>query len=108
MTSITLYKQIHPKQCPILANIGFKSLINLRCDDECPDQPTSYAIEQSAKACGLAYQHLPYDSENCSKAIVHDFAQAIHALPKPILVFCGTGGRAKRLYQSAKISGLVE
>ncbi|MGO2672853.1 MAG: beta-lactamase hydrolase domain-containing protein, partial [Psychrobacter celer] len=30
-----------------------------------------------------------------------------HALPKPILMFCGTGARAKLLYQSALMQGLL-
>lgn len=41
-SQITLYKQIHPKQCDGLAKLGFKSLINLRFDDEIKGQPKGY------------------------------------------------------------------
>lgn len=106
--AITLYKQIHPSQCQTLANLGFKSLINLRFDDEIEHQPSHKSIQHSAEAVGICYAHLPIDGSECvDKATVASFAQLIQELPKPVMVFCGTGARAKRLYQCALISGLI-
>lgn len=108
MTNITLYKQIHPCQCSLLVNLGYKSLINLRFDDECDNQPTSQAIAQSADSHHLCYAHLPIDNDCLNSSNVQHFAKLVHELPKPVMVFCGTGTRAKRLYQSAKIIGLLD
>lgn len=106
--AITLYKQIHPAQCQTLANLGFQSLINLRFDDEIDHQPSSQTIERSAKQAGIRYAHLPIDGSACvDKKVVHEFAKLVSELPKPVMVFCGTGARAKRLYQCALISGLI-
>ena len=42
-----------------------------------------------------------------SHATIKQFAEAYHTLPKPILMFCGTGSRAKLLYQTAVLEGLI-
>ena len=104
---ITLYKQIHPCQCTTLAKMGYKSLINLRFDDETDAQPKSAAIGDSATAAGLEYQHLPVDGEHIERSLVADFARLLQEIPKPVLVFCGTGSRAKRMYQNALIEDLI-
>ena len=105
--NITLYKQIHPCQCQTLSNLGFKSLINLRFDDEIDGQPKADDICQSATSVGLDYHHLPIDNESLHLDTVQKFADIIAKSPKPIMVFCGTGSRAKRLYQSAVVSNLL-
>ena len=104
---ITLYKQIYPCQCQGIANIGFKSLVNLRFDYESDNQPTSNELADSATTVGLSYHNLPIDGEMMTSDKVRAFAELIHTLPQPVMVFCATGGRAKRLYQSAVISGLI-
>lgn len=104
---ITLYKQIHPCQCQVLSKLGFKSLINLRFDDECDNQPGTDALNKIATSAGLQYRHLPIDSESLSFDVVEQFAKLLNELPSPVMVFCGTGTRAKRIYQSAVVSGLI-
>lgn len=104
---MTPYKQIYPYQCPILAKLGFQSLINLRFDNECDNQPTSHDIAESAHKAGLIYHHFPIDGEHITPIQVQTFANLIRDLPKPTMVFCGTGTRAKRMYQNAQILGLI-
>ena len=107
MQAITLYKQIHPCQCQALAKLGYKSLINLRFDGETDGQPTGADIKHSADQVGLIYHSLPIDGEQIHLSQVQTFATLINTLPKPVMVFCGTGSRAKRLYQSAIVSNLL-
>lgn len=104
---ITLYKQIHPCQCQTLSELGFKSLINLRFDDEIDGQPKAHDIYRSATSVGLDYHHLPVDNDNLHLDTVQKFADIIAKSPKPVMVFCGTGSRAKRLYQCAVVSDLL-
>lgn len=104
---ITLYKQIHPFQCQILHKLGYKSIINLRFDDECDNQPKSTELCQCADTLGLTYHHLPIDNDCLTSSQVNQFAKLFNDSPKPVLVFCGTGNRAKRLYQSAIVLGLI-
>ncbi|MEH6666416.1 MAG: sulfur transferase domain-containing protein, partial [Psychrobacter sp.] len=48
--------QITPDQVPMIAENGFKTIINNRPDGEEPNQPTSAEIEAAAKEAGLAYK----------------------------------------------------
>lgn len=107
MNLITPYKQIYPTHCQILVRLGYHSLINLRPDNETADQPSSTAMAQAAADAGLVYQHFPIFDEVLTKTTVQSFAKMVNAAPKPVMIVCGTGGRAKRLYQSAKILGLL-
>lgn len=108
METITLYRQIHPAQCPTIKALGYQTLINLRLDDECPNQPCTKTLALASQKAGLGYHHLPIDGECLLDGKnVRAFAELINQSPKPVMVFCGTGGRAKRLYQSAKIAGLL-
>jgi uncharacterized protein (TIGR01244 family) len=105
--TITIYKQIYPQQCPQLSALGYRSLINIRPDAETEQQPSSDALKQAANDASLAYVYLPFDCERLSLATIESFATYYHELPKPIMLFCGSGSRAKLLYQSALMQGLL-
>lgn len=105
--TLTIYKQVYPVQCSKLAELGYRSLINIRPDAESETQPASEQLQQAATQAQLAYVYLPFDCERLSLSTIEAFAQHYHRLPKPILLFCGTGARAKLLYQSACVQGLL-
>ena len=104
---ITIYKQIYPTQCAKIAELGYRSIINIRPDNEQVTQPSSQDFAVATKHANLAYHYLPFDDERLSLVTVEQFACFYHAVPKPILMFCGTGARAKLLYQSALMQGLL-
>lgn len=105
--TLTIYKQVYPAQCAKLAELGYRSLINIRPDAETDTQPASEQLQQAAAQAQLAYVYLPFDCERLSLSTIEAFAKHYHALPKPIMLFCGTGARAKLLYQSACMQGLL-
>lgn len=105
--NLTIYKQIYPVQCHKLAELGYRSVLNIRPDNEHSTQPCSHDLACATKQANLTYHHLPFDAERLSIATVEQFALYYHAMPKPILLFCGTGARAKLLYQSALMQGLL-
>ena len=105
--NLTNYKQLYPMQCTKLAELGYRSVINIRPDDETDTQPSSHDLATATEKANLTYHHLPFDDEHLSLTTVEQFAIYYHAVPKPILMFCGTGARAKLLYQSALIQGLI-
>ncbi|WP_019673598.1 beta-lactamase hydrolase domain-containing protein [Psychrobacter lutiphocae] len=105
--TITIYKQIYPSQCQQLAHFGYRSLINIRPDNEAANQPLSETLNLAAKKAHLAYAYIPYDEDRLSCATIASFAEQYHKMPKPIMLFCGSGARAKLLYQSALMQGLL-
>ena len=94
--------QLEPAAMALLAQAGFKSVINNRPDHEGgADQPTSAAIEAAALAAGLTYRHLPVAPGYQSPEEIAKFRELIDALPQPILAFCRTGTRSGKLFQAA-------
>lgn len=105
--NITIYKQIYPSQCLKIAELGYRSVLNIRPDAETETQPNSCDFASATANANLTYHHLPFDDERLSLLTVEQFADFYHSMPKPILMFCGTGARAKLLYQSALMQGLL-
>ena len=104
---LTSYKQIYPSQCVKIAELGYCSVLNIRPDAETETQPNSCDLAHATAKANLTYHHLPFDDERLSRATVEQFAAFYRTMPKPILMFCGTGARAKLLYQSALMQGLL-
>lgn len=104
---LTIYKQIYPNQCQTLAQLGYRSVINVRPDFEIEAQPSSEDLAAATKNADLAYCYLPFDEERLSLATIQKFAEFYSRCPKPVMLFCGTGARAKLLYQSALMQGLL-
>ncbi len=100
--NVSATSQLEPAALALLAQAGFKSVINNRPDHEGgADQPTSVAIEAAAAAAGLSYAHLPVAPGYQSPEEIARFRELLDALPKPILVFCRTGTRSGKLFQAA-------
>ena len=94
--------QLEAAAMALVAQAGFKSVINNRPDHEGgAEQPTSAAIEAAALAAGLSYRHLPVAPGYQSPDEIARFRELIEALPKPILAFCRTGTRSGKLFQAA-------
>jgi uncharacterized protein (TIGR01244 family) len=97
--------QLTPDAMAELARLGFRSIVNNRPDFEHgPDQPTSEAIEQAARAAGLEYRFLPVNGAYQSPEEIAAFARMLEELPRPMLAFCRSGARSTRLFLSAQSS----
>jgi uncharacterized protein (TIGR01244 family) len=98
--------QLTPEAMTELARLGFRSVVNNRPDFEHgPDQPTSAAIEEAARAAGLEYRFLPVNGGYQSPEEIAAFAQLLAELPKPMLAFCRSGARSTKLFLSASSQG---
>jgi uncharacterized protein (TIGR01244 family) len=94
--------QLTPEAMAELARLGFRSVVNNRPDFEHgPDQPTSAAIEQAARAAGLEYRFLPVNGGYQSPEEIAAFAKMLKELPRPLLAFCRSGARSTKLFLSA-------
>lgn len=94
--------QLTPAQMGEVAAAGFRSVINNRPDLEGgPEQPDSVAIAEAARGVGLHYAHLPVIPNQFTAEQIADMAALIARMPKPVLAFCRSGGRAAALYQAA-------
>ena len=93
--------QIAPKDLPVIAAQGFRSVISNRPDDEEPGPPSAEDLRQAAEAVGLAFAHVPVVGGAISDQDVADFKKALADLPRPVFGFCRTGTRTTTLWALA-------
>ncbi len=80
-----------------IAEEGFKSVVNLRVQDESDDQIPPHEEATLVRDQDMEYVHIPIST----KQILHDqistFRQAMTSLNHPIFVHCGSSQRAAAL-----------
>ncbi|MBE0443340.1 MAG: TIGR01244 family sulfur transferase [Psychrobacter sp.] len=100
--------QITPDQVAMIAENGFKTIINNRPDGEEANQPTSAEIEAAAKEAGLAYKEVSFAGSELNQNHVETFADFFNQAEQPILMFCRTGNRSNGIYEAAKQMDLLD
>ena len=94
--------QLTPDDVGEAARLGFRAIIDNRPDGEEPGQPGAARIRAAAEAHGLAFAHVPVRPGAFDDADVSRMAEAIAALPGPLLAYCRTGTRSASLWALAR------
>lgn len=77
-----------------LAQEGFKSVVNLRTDNE-EEQPLSPQEEgKKVQDLGMEYLHIPVSPKNLQPELVDQFREETSHLESPIFVHCHSGKRS--------------
>lgn len=101
--------QALPEDMAVVAQEGFKTVINNRPDFEGGEgQPTAASIGAAARAAGLTYLEQPFSPSQVSQALVEEFARLVADAPKPVLAFCRTGTRSTNIFQAAIAMGILD
>ena len=82
-------------------DLGFKSIVCHRPDDEDPGQPDFSEIAARAKELGIEVRHIPVSGQPTPDA-VHAMVDALDELPKPMLGYCRSGNRSTIIYQQTQ------
>jgi len=106
--NIHITGQISPEQVPMIAENGFKTIINNRPDGESPDQPTSAEIAAACEEAGIAYKEISFSGNGLTQKHVEDFADYFNQAEQPMLIFCRTGNRSTGIYEAAKQMDLLD
>jgi uncharacterized protein (TIGR01244 family) len=94
--------QLTPADMPRVARAGYRSVINNRPDGEGGSaQPPDATLREAARAAGLEYAYLPVSPAAIGPADARRFAELVERLPRPILAFCRSGARSRRLHDLA-------
>ena len=82
---------------PELKKMGYASIINLRMPNE---QGADLDAEAAAaKAAGINYTHIPFNTASPDPAVVETFLKAVTApANQPAFVHCASGNRAAALW----------
>lgn len=81
-----------------IRDMGFKSIVCHRPDDEDPGQPGFAEIAARAAELGLETRHIPVSGQPSADS-VRDMVDALDELPKPMLGYCRSGNRSTIIYQ---------
>lgn len=86
--------QIGTNDIPLIAAMGFKSIVCNRPDGEGEDQPLFELIESVAARAGLRTAYLPVAATGPVAQDFVAFQELFDHLPKPVLAYCRTGNRS--------------
>lgn len=81
------------EQIQILANAGFRSLLNTQPDGEVSRLMPSAEAEALALKAGMSYRHVPIVSRRPPGTSIDAFDEALRTLPRPIYACCYSGAR---------------
>jgi uncharacterized protein (TIGR01244 family) len=84
-----------------IKDLGFKSIVCHRPDDEDPGQPDFAEVAARAGALGLEIRHIPVSGPPTAHA-VRAMVDALDELPKPMLGYCRSGNRSTVIYQQTQ------
>lgn len=94
--------QLSPEDLAVLANSGVRSIINNRPDGEGgAGQPSDAQLRAAADAAGLFYAYLPVTPGTVNPRDAARMRALVGELPKPVVAFCRTGTRSRKLYHAA-------
>ncbi|WP_037502842.1 TIGR01244 family sulfur transferase [Sphingomonas jaspsi] len=99
--NVSVSDQISADDVAAIQAMGFKAIVGNRPDGEGADQPDWAAIEQAAKAAGLATAYIPIAPGQMSDDQALAFRDAVTGFDKPVLAFCRTGTRSTQLWALA-------
>ena len=94
--------QLSPDDIARAASEGFSLIVNNRPDDEEAGQPSSFDLEQAAKAHGLAYRSIPVGGGGFGMPQVEALANALQDAQGKTLAFCRSGTRSTMLWALAQ------
>lgn len=96
-TTVACAGAIRPEALPKIKNMGFVSVINLRE----PTEPGANVAEEgvAAKAAGLQYYSIPFNSSSPDAAAADRFLDVITTKgAEPAFIHCAGGGRAATMW----------
>ena len=93
-TGILAAGQPTGEQLQLLAEDGYKTVIDLRPDAE----PRGYDEVEAAKANGLAYVNVPITGAALDKAAIDRFIAELDKAQRPVIIHCATSNRVGALY----------
>lgn len=93
--------QIHLQDIKTLYDLGYKSIICNRPDNEEALQPEFGHIEQHASEFQMHCVYLPVIPGQISEAHGLQFSAVLQQIPLPAVAYCRTGKRAVSLWQLA-------
>ncbi|TQS72819.1 TIGR01244 family phosphatase [Rhodobacteraceae bacterium] len=100
--------QIEADELRAVAQLGFKTLIINRPDEEVDADHAQGVIAKSAKDAGLSVHYLPFFPGHMTQDLVEGFEETLRSAEEPVLAYCRSGTRSSHLWAMAQAGAGVE
>lgn len=100
---ISIAAQLRAEHVKSAVNLGFRSIICNRPDEEEGEHQTPH--QEIAEACarlGLEFTYFPVSPTDHTELQVRDMRDYINQSPKPVLIYCRSGRRSKELLKRSE------
>jgi uncharacterized protein (TIGR01244 family) len=102
---VSVSGQITAADVPAIRDKGFKTIVNMRFDNEAPDQAKYTQLQSAAQAAGLGYGYVPLKKgPTISMTAPKGLTSALSRMPKPVLLFEETPERPAKVWALAEAS----
>src|SRR3546814_5676971 len=99
---ISVSPQITTDDLAVLAEAGYRTVINNRPDAEEAGQPEGATVARTAETLGIDYTAIPIDHTGFSHPQIDAMRAALDAASGPVLAFCRSGTRSAHLWALAE------
>ncbi|WP_208439202.1 TIGR01244 family sulfur transferase [Bartonella quintana] len=100
---IFISAQISVENIKKLAQMGFKTIICNRPDQEDPHQPDFSTIKTEAHKYGIKAYHIPIVPPTIERSDIETMQTILKTAPTPLLAYCHYGTRSMHLYRLARL-----
>lgn len=90
--------QIFPADIKRLAQMGFKTLINNRPENEVAEQPSLAELKAEAEKHGMVLKSVPITPGAFTEQNIQDFNHALEQSETPVLAYCRSGMRSTTMW----------
>ncbi|HEY6985379.1 MAG TPA: sulfur transferase domain-containing protein [Rhodanobacteraceae bacterium] len=102
---VSVSGQITVANVPALREQGFRTIVNMRPDDESPDQAKYAQMQSAVQAAGLGYGYIPIKSGGAIPGTsVEALNTVLSRMPKPILLYSQAADSPARTWALAEAS----
>jgi uncharacterized protein (TIGR01244 family) len=106
---VSVTGQITTAQVPAMRARGFRTIVNMRIDDEAPGQPNYAEMMKAVQDAKLGYGYVPLRKGPLAPVQIESLMTALRRLPKPALLYGEPKehvARAWALAEASKPDGL--
>ena len=102
---VSVSGQITVAKVKALREQGFRTIVNMRPDDESPDQAKYTQMQGAATEAGLGYGYIPLKKGNAiPSTAVEALGSVLNRMPKPVLLYAETPERPAKVWALAEAS----
>ncbi len=93
--------QLSPEQLRQVSDLGYRTVVCMRPDNEGFNQPAYAAMETAARALGLEAHYLPVVPGALTRDQAKQLRRVMTSSKGPVLAYCASGNRCASAYAMA-------